>query len=271
MLENPCIPRYSFGDRTSRDVCEPSSDNPSDAENQQERLIKIGWITGFVDGEGCFSIHFVKQPERGSRKGYKTGFQVGHEFAVTQGAKSIECLQLLKEFFGVGDIYLNRRFDNHKEHLYRYSVARRSHLLRVVIPFFQQYRLRTSKQFDFAKFVECMKVIETNAHLTVSGLLKIVEIAETMNHCKPRTEMIRILRDYTPNANDFFVGEDIVPSAWRHAGANVKGTHRSFYVIDLHGKRSISEIPCRVSSDLHEWRNAGHTVSTRDSVKLKSL
>ena len=45
-----------------------------------------------------------------------------------------------------------------------------------------------------------------------------VEIAETMNHCKPRTEMIRILRDYTPNANDLFVGEDIVPSAWRHAG-----------------------------------------------------
>ena len=37
-----------------------SSDNSSAAENQQERLIKkIGWITGFVDGEGCFSIHFV--------------------------------------------------------------------------------------------------------------------------------------------------------------------------------------------------------------------
>jgi hypothetical protein len=31
------------------------------------------------------------------------------------------------------------------------------------------------------------------------------------------------------------------------------------------------EIPCRVSSDLHEWSNDGHTVSTRDSVKLKLL
>jgi hypothetical protein len=30
-------------------------------------------------------------------------------------------------------------------------------------------------------------------------------------------EMIRILRDYMPNA-DMFVGEDIVRSAWRHAG-----------------------------------------------------
>jgi hypothetical protein len=33
---------------------------------------------------------------------------------------------------------------------------------------------------------------------------------------------IRILRDYTPNTGDLFVGEDIVPSAWRHAGTTVK-------------------------------------------------
>ena len=66
-----------------------SSDNSSAAENQQERLVKIGWITGFVDGEGCFSIHVVRQPYRSNRKGYRTGFQVAHQFVVTQGAKSI--------------------------------------------------------------------------------------------------------------------------------------------------------------------------------------
>jgi hypothetical protein len=98
MLEEPCMPRYSFDALTSNGVCEASSDNPSDAENQQERLIKIGWVTGFVDGEGCFSIGFVRQPTRRTRKGYKTGYQVSHEFAVVQGAKSLACLQMLKEF-----------------------------------------------------------------------------------------------------------------------------------------------------------------------------
>ncbi len=34
---------------------------------------------------------------------------------------------------------------------------------------------------------------------------------------------------------------------------------------------NLSEIPCRVSSDLHEWRNDGHAVSIQGSVKLKSL
>jgi LAGLIDADG endonuclease len=171
----------------------------------------------FVDGEGCFSIHIVRQPQRANRRGYKTGFQVAHQFVVTQGAKSVECLQMMQTFFGVGRVYCNRRFDNHKEHLYQFVVAKRSDLLQTIIPFFQQHPLRTSKHLDFQKFARCMRMIETNAHLTVCGLLEIVEIMPTMNHCKPRTEMIRILRDYMPNA-DLYVGEDIVRSAWRHAG-----------------------------------------------------
>ena len=195
MLESPCIPRYSSGPER------PGSDKPADADNQQERLIKIGWITGFVDGEGCFSIHFVRQPAREHRKGYRTGFQVAHGFAVTQGAKSVECLNLLRNFFGVGRIFVNRRHDNHKEHLCQYVVSKRSDLLETIIPFFERYPLRTSKHSDFRKFVRCMEVIASNAHLTVGGLLEIAKITETMNHRKPRTDLIRILRDYTPNAD----------------------------------------------------------------------
>jgi len=93
MLEKPCIPRYSFGEPTPNRVSELGSDNPTDAENQQERLIKIGWIIGFVDGEGCFSINFIRQPHRLNRRGYKTGFQVAHEFAVTQGEKSLTIIR----------------------------------------------------------------------------------------------------------------------------------------------------------------------------------
>jgi hypothetical protein len=182
-----------------------SSDNSSAAENQQERLIKIGWITGFVDGEGCFSIHVVRQPHRHNRRGYKTGFQVAHQFVVTQGAKSIESLQVMQRYFRVGRLHLNRRYDNHKEHLYQYVVRKRSDLLETIIPFFQQFQLRTSKRIDFEKFVRCMRVIETGAHLTNCGLLEIVEIMQTMNHCKPRDEMIRILRDYMPNTDSLSV------------------------------------------------------------------
>ncbi len=78
----------------------------------------IGWVTGFVDGEGCFSINFLRQPNRKEvnriRRGYKTGYQVGHEFAVVQGARSLSSLEKIRDFFGVGAIYINKRYDNHK-------------------------------------------------------------------------------------------------------------------------------------------------------------
>src|SRR5580692_9655684 len=133
------------------------SDNHSAADNQQERLIKIGWITGYVDGEGCFSINFIKQSDRDKRKGYKTGFQVAHEFAVTQGARSVDSLHMLKEFFGVGAIYINKRYDNHKEHMYRYCVRKRCDLIQTIVPFFMKYQLRTAKQRDFLKIAECLE------------------------------------------------------------------------------------------------------------------
>jgi LAGLIDADG endonuclease len=206
MLENPWMLRYSsYDDNCVREHSERflpfDSDNSSAAENQQERLIKIGWITGFVDGEGCFSINFIRQPHRVNRRGYTTGFQVAHEFAVTQGAKSVEVLYTLLQFFGVGGVYINRRYDNHKEHVYRYCVRKRDDLALKIVPFFRRYPLQTSKQGDFLKFAECLRLMESNSHLTRPGLIEMIKIAETMNHCKPRTEIIRILRDYTPNAD----------------------------------------------------------------------
>ena len=168
------------------------------AENQQERLIKIGWITGFIDGEGCFSIAFIKQSDRKRRKGYRTGYQVFHEFAVTQGAKSVSSLRQLQDFFGVGNVYANKRYDNHREHLYRYVVRRRQELLEIIIPFFQKYSLQTSKADDFDKFAQCVKMVDAGQHLAREGLIKIARIVEAMNSKKSKESLVRILRDYTP-------------------------------------------------------------------------
>ena len=94
MLESPSMLRYSSFDEIcvgyEANIGESwGSENSSAADNQQERLVKIGWITGFVDGEGCFSIHVVRQPHRSNRRGYRTGFQVAHQFVVTQGRTSV--------------------------------------------------------------------------------------------------------------------------------------------------------------------------------------
>jgi hypothetical protein len=178
------------------------SDNPVSAEDQQERLIRLGWVIGFVDGEGCFSIGFIRQPSRAGRCGYRTGYQVAHEFAVTQGAQSVACLHELREFFGVGQVVANRRYDNHREHLFRYVVRKRRELLETVIPFFRRHPMRSSKQLNFEKFAHCVAPIDSGRHLEPEGLIEIAQVAETMNRQKPRTELIRILRGHTPNIRD---------------------------------------------------------------------
>ena len=179
------------------------SDKVTSAENQQERLIEFrGWVVGFVDGEGCFSIGFVRQQRRADRSGYKTGYQVTHEFVVTQGERSLACLHELREFFGVGQVIINNRYDNHREHLHRYVVRRRADLLETVIPFFQQHPLRSSKREDFEKFVRCVELVAGGSHRTPGGLIEIAEIAQTMNRRKPRHELIRILRGHTPDIQD---------------------------------------------------------------------
>ena len=60
------------------------SKNAINADNQQERLKNVGWVIGYVDGEGCFSISLFRN------KTTKFGWQVFPEFVVTQGAQSKE-------------------------------------------------------------------------------------------------------------------------------------------------------------------------------------
>ncbi len=199
MLENPSIPHYLVDVRSGV----YHGDNVTGAENQQERLIEFrGWVVGFVDGEGCFSIGFVRQQCRPGRSGYETGFQVSHEFAVTQGASGVACLEALREFFGVGDVISNRRYDNHREHMLRYVVRRRQDLLETVIPFFRQHPMRSPKQQNFEKFARCVELVSAGRHLSVDGLIEIAEIAQTMNRKKPRHDLIRILRGHTPDVRD---------------------------------------------------------------------
>jgi LAGLIDADG endonuclease len=151
------------------------SDNPSGAVNQQERPGFEQWIVGFVDGEGCFSISVV-------RNGLlRLGWQVQHEFSVTQAASSRPALEDLGRYFHCGRIIENTRRDNHREPLLRYSVKSRQDLIERIIPFFEEHPLITAKQRDFESFCAVIDLMRAGAHLREEGLASIARITETMN------------------------------------------------------------------------------------------
>ena len=152
----------------------------SSADNQQERQdYYVGWVVGFVDGEGCFSVGVFRN------RILKNGWQVFPEFVVTQGEKSLTALEELQKFFGCGKIFINTRYDNHREPLYRYCVRSTKDIRGKIIPFFEKYPLRTAKQSDFERFIEILEMMGQKVHHTASGMKMIAKIAEQMNRKKP--------------------------------------------------------------------------------------
>lgn len=158
-----------------------SSKNASNADNQQERLKMSSWIVGFVDGEGCFSVSVFKN------RTSKSGFQVMPEFVVTQGAKSLSVLEEIKNFFQCGSIYINRRYDNHKENIYRFCVRSFKDLDEKIIPFFKQNQLKTQKIKDFELFCKVVVMIKNRQHLTTEGLESIRQLKNPQRlYAEPR-------------------------------------------------------------------------------------
>ncbi len=150
------------------------------ADNQQERLKLANWIVGFVDGEGCFSVSIFKN------RTSKLGLQVMPEFVVTQGAKSVHVLEEIKSFFGCGSIFVNRRYDNHKEHIYRFCVRSLKDLQEIIIPFFKTNQLRTSKKHDFDIFCKAITMMTNRQHLSLEGLEKIRQLKNPQRlHAEP--------------------------------------------------------------------------------------
>ena len=148
-----------------------SSKKDSSRDNQQERLRTANWIVGFVDGEGCFSVSIFKN------RTTRSGWQVLPEFVVTQGEKSVSVLEEMKDFFGCGRVFVNRRYDNHNENLYRYCVRVIKDLREIIIPFFEVNPLRTAKKKDFEIFKASIQLMNSKAHLSQEGIeqLKIIK------------------------------------------------------------------------------------------------
>lgn len=183
------------------------SENHISADDQQGRL-DPNWLVGFVDGEGCFSVSFVKN------KTTRFGYQIFAEFVVTQGEKSLYALEGIQEYFGVGKIYRNVRHDNHREDLYRYCVRSINDLTAKIVPFFEEYPLITAKQYDFESFAAVVDMMKNGEHLTPVGFETIRQIAATMNRKKIRKLEPSETKRQTPNCKN--LDEDIVRPLWRH-------------------------------------------------------
>ena len=101
------------------------------------------WISGFVDGEGCFNIQKIKKET--------LTVILRHRFIVSQDKRSVSVLYGLKQHFKCGTVH--KAGDN----IMAFTVSNITHLITIVIPFFQKYTLKTSKVESFRLFVESLE------------------------------------------------------------------------------------------------------------------
>ena len=93
------------------------------------------WVTGFVDGEGCFYVSVTKN------KNYKLGWEVRPSFIITQHVRDKTLLYEIKNYLGVGHVTqqgpnaVQLRVQSFNE-------------LEIVIIHFKNYPLITKKFYD---------------------------------------------------------------------------------------------------------------------------
>ena len=128
------------------------------------------YISGFVDGEGCFCVSF--QPS--SR--HRLGWEVRPSFSVSQNHDRAQLLYLIQKRWECGFIRPDR-----SDNTLKFEVRNTRDLVEKVLPRFREYPLMSSKQEDVEHFEEVCMLIRKGEHRTVEGLARIVEVAMRMN------------------------------------------------------------------------------------------
>ena len=128
------------------------------------------YISGFVDGEGCFCISF--QPS--SR--HRFGWEVRPSFSVSQNADRAELLYVIQQRWECGFIRPDR-----SDRTLKFEVRSVRDLVDRVLPHFRAYPLMSAKQADVERFDRICGLINDDRHLEREGFEKIVMVAMEMN------------------------------------------------------------------------------------------
>src|SRR3989339_939081 len=128
------------------------------------------YISGYVDGEGCFSISFSKRDK------FLVGWETKPSFSVSQNEDRAQILFLMQKVFKCGFI---RR--DYSDKTLKYEVRSLNDLIKKIIPHFEKYPLLSEKNKDFEFFKKACFLMQKEMHKNKAGLLKIMNFAFQMN------------------------------------------------------------------------------------------
>lgn len=128
------------------------------------------YLSGYIDGEGCFSVSLNPRDQLRSR------WEVRPSFSVSQNADRAAFLYEIQRYFGCGTIRPDR-----SDRTIKYEVRSIHDLVARIIPHFAQFPLRSEKQRSFLLFAGVCRQVANGEHRSEGGIATIFEKAAAIN------------------------------------------------------------------------------------------
>ena len=140
-------------------------------------MLTPDYIVGLTEGEGCFLVSLRKDN------------RIEFRFFIAQAIGNKPLLEKIKKFFVVRSVYQKSNVKG-KLPAYVFEISKRDDIYRVLIPFFQKFKLKGIKAKSFSVFEEIARLVkgrQDKRKLTSEELDYITQLRSGMNkhYCSP--------------------------------------------------------------------------------------
>ena len=147
---------------------------PFGKEQIQRKKLNPHYVSGFIDGEGSFSVSI------GKHKTLRRGFEVRPEFEIELRKDDQEILERLLITIGTGRIY-DCSYDRYGWYPHsKYKITSIWDMKEFLFPFLDKYPLQAKKAESYVYFKEIVLMICEKKHLSDDGFNKIVKLRERL-------------------------------------------------------------------------------------------
>ena len=175
---------------------------PIGKEQIRRKLLPPYYVTGFIDGEGSFSISIGKNTE------YRRGVQIRPEFEIELRADDREVLERIVVTLGCGKIY-DCAYDRYGWYPHvKYKITGARDMEKFLFPFLDKYPPQAKKAKVYKLFRKIVMMYLKKEHLTDKGFKEIVktrDIIRSLGKKHYSAETARVRENRSPGG----VGQEV--------------------------------------------------------------
>ncbi len=145
---------------------------PFGKERIQREKLNPHYVSGFIDGEGSFSVSI------GRHKTLRRGFEIRPEFEIEIRKDDQEILERILITIGIGRIY-DCSYDRYGWYPHaKYKITSIWDMNEYLFPFLDRYPLQAKKAKVYKLFKEIVMMVCSKEHLGDKGFKKIVKLRD---------------------------------------------------------------------------------------------